>query len=140
MRCQRKHKQSYVNSYKQGCRCPACKAAAAADRKTFATKTAAYNKQYKNSRVGKLTTKKYETSEGGKASRKAYHASAKGKAVKLAYINSGAGKASAAMSASKRRSHYKHSMLELTDHERKLMYMIYSLRPLGYEVDHIHPL
>lgn len=138
--CKKKAGYSNLSGYKSGCRCDLCKLAGATYSKSKQTEIKKYNAKYKKSVIGKLRTAKYEQSEKAKSSRKTYHASPAAKIIRATYNQSAAGKASAGLSRVKRRIRYYHSMLELTEHDRKLIYVIYLLRPIGYEVDHIKPL
>ena len=112
MECTKKAHYSHESGYAKGCRCDLCKAAKAASGK------AAYNSPKGIYR---------KDSPERKASNQAYWKSPRGKAVRGVWNT-------------KRRTKMRKSFGDLTAHEQKLMYMIHKLRPVGYEVDHIHPI
>ena len=120
------HRAGYTHS---GCRCDLCKAA---------------NSEYKKSpkvkaqELAKRNTPKDKARVADKNA--AFRKSPKGRAYYKAYWKTPEGKAVQSVSWSKRRAAKLHSFADLTDHERKLLYMIFKVRPFGYEVDHIHPL
>ena len=138
MTCIKKDSQSHKTGYKnQGCRCDLCTAA-----------HCAYGKAYRSTPQGHARylarNKAYAQTPKEIARHAAYRNSPEGKAYhnarSKAFDKSPKGKARQGVRNAAYRSAKINSFAELTDHDRKLMFMIWKIRPTGYQVDHIHPL